>query len=107
MLGVVRHARRIAMPPDRINFVNIGDGPVAQLRGRGRNAGFLHHLAQRRLQQRLVRRIFGAGDALPETGVVGALDQQHLQLRRVDHDQHRLGDFEGFQNIPCRLLAAS
>src|SRR5262249_32402190 len=46
------------------------------------------HLADRRIAQGFAL-VLAARDRLPESGMVGALEQQHVQLRRMDHDERR------------------
>mmetsp|Transcript_59425 Transcript_59425/g.140451 ORF Transcript_59425/g.140451 Transcript_59425/m.140451 type:complete len:206 (-) Transcript_59425:710-1327(-) len=97
MLGVARDARRIAVPPVRIDVVDVGELPVRQHAAERVDieAGLLQHLTARRLGRRLIRAVQRAGHALPVARVVGPLDQQHLQVGRVDDDEDRFGDLEG------------
>ena len=67
------------------------------------DAGFLDHLARRGVRERLVLVVLAAGHRLPEVGRIGAVDQQHVERRRVDHDQHRLGDLEG-RGMRCIVM---
>jgi hypothetical protein len=39
--------------------------------------------------------VLRAGDALPEAGRVGALEQQHVERSGVDDDEDGFGDLEG------------
>ena len=84
-----------------VDFVDVGEVPVAQLAADGIDveAGFFQHLAPRRFCRRLVQAVLGAGDALPVARMVGALDQQHLQIGRVDDDEDRLGNLEGLGRL--------
>ena len=87
MLGVMRNARRIAMPPARINLENGFDIPGAQIEAHCIQPGFFAHFADRSVLQRFAR-ILRAGYRLPESWRVRAFHQQHLQVCSVDHDQH-------------------
>ena len=66
MLGVVRHARREAVPPLRIDFEGIRHVPASQAAIGGLDAGLLAQFAGRRVFERLVRVIERPGDRLPE-----------------------------------------
>jgi hypothetical protein len=97
VLGVAGHARRIAITPDRVDVVDIGQLPVAQRRGRYRtaanlDAGLLEHLTPAGLDQRFVGLVLRTRHALPVARFVGALDQQHVERRGVNHHQDRFGD---------------
>lgn len=89
VLGVARDAGRIAVPPGRVDFVDVGEVPVAQhdAAAVGDDAGFFEQLARGGVDQRFVKGIEGAGDRLPEAWTVGPLDEQYFQVGRVDHDQ--------------------
>ncbi len=92
VLGVFHHAGRIAMAPDRVDFIDIRQLPVAQVMRRhaalagdplkalfrDADAGFLEHFAHRRLPQGFVFGILRPRYRLPVAGLVGALDQQHF-----------------------------
>mgnify|MGYP003352477055 CR=1 FL=1 len=56
---------------------------------------FFTHFADRGSDQRLIKRIFGACDRLPEAGFVRAFDQQHPQIRGMNDDEDGFGDFVG------------
>src|SRR5688500_1390023 len=86
MLGVVGDPGGVAVAPYGIDFVNVPQVPSLQVARRGDDAGLLAHLAQRRLLERLAL-VLAAGHRLPEPGVVGALEQQHLEVGVVHHDQ--------------------
>jgi hypothetical protein len=45
------------------------------------------------LEHREVDRILGARHRLPKVWLIGALDQQHLQVGAVDDDEDGFGDF--------------
>ena len=49
---------------------------------------FLAHFALRRLDEGFTL-ILAAGHRLPEPRTIGALEQQHLQIRGMNHYQHR------------------
>ena len=53
----------------------------------------------RGLPRRLVECVDAAGDRLPVTGAVGALEQQHAQVVGVDHDEHRSRDLERARGV--------
>src|SRR5258706_5023453 len=86
VLGVMRHARRVTMAPYRIDFEDVLQVPVFEREASRGEARFLADFANRRLAQRFAL-VLAAGDRLPETGVISAFDQQHIERRRVDHDK--------------------
>ena len=88
MLGVAGYTRGIAVPPSRINFVNVCYPPIPELVGICINAGFFLDFAGSGVLKRFVQKISGACHTLPKTGVVCTLDQQHIKSWRVNHHQH-------------------
>src|SRR5450830_23181 len=92
---IARHARCIAVAPDGVDLVDIRQLPVAQhdVVAIGDDTGLLEQLARRRLQQRLVDGVDGTGHRLPKAGLARALDQQHVELARMDNDQYGNGNF--------------
>lgn len=112
-LGILRHPRRIAVPPDRVDFIDVGKMPVAQaMRGdeggccygwsidpgiiatADNDAGFFCHFAPCGLKQGFVDQILGTGHRLPIARRIGPFNQQHFQCRGMDYHQHRFRDFE-------------
>src|SRR5205085_5936260 len=83
VLGIVGHARRVAVPPHRIDFVDVLQVPSLEAVPVGVDARLLGHLADRGIAQALAG-ILAAGDRLPEARAVGALEQQHLERGGVD-----------------------
>src|SRR6185436_14598069 len=88
VLGIVRDARRVTVAPYGIDFVHVLQVPVLERVAGGVDAGFLEDLPDRRVAQGLAL-VLAAGDRLPEAGMIGALQQQHLERGRVDHHQRR------------------
>src|SRR4051794_14532535 len=88
MLGVLGHSRRIAPAPLRKNFVAMLKLPIPQPVFRGVESGFLSELAHCGLFQCLAFALT-ARHRLPETGMIGTLEQQNFELRRVDDHQDR------------------
>ena len=86
MLDVVRDAGRVAVPPLRENLEGVGDLPVVEALGRRNDAGFFGDFAACRVDQPLVV-LLAAGHRLPETGVLGAFEQQHVERRRINDDE--------------------
>ena len=94
MFGIEHDARRIAVSPARVDVVHVFQTPVLQGVPWGicKNAGFFGHLAYRRGLPRLVDKILGPGNGLPEVLLrIGTSQQKHIQCRRVDDHQHGLG----------------
>jgi hypothetical protein len=78
MLGIMSDALGIAMTPDRIDFIHVGKLPVPKVfcghaLTANQDAGFLLNFPNRCSQQRLIERIFGTRDRLPEAGLVRTL----------------------------------
>src|SRR5579862_2758891 len=94
MLGIPRDARRIAMPPFRIDFVDVLKFPVFEHMTARVDPGFLGDFTDRRVAQRFSL-VLASRDRLPESRVVGALEQQHLELPGMDHDERRDRDLGG------------
>src|SRR5687768_935775 len=86
MLGIEGHSRGETVPPYRIDFPDVAQVPLGELVARGVDAGFLAHLADRGLPQRLAL-VLAARDRLPVSGVIGSLEQQHLEGGVEHHDQ--------------------
>ena len=85
-LSVVRDARRVAVPPARIDAVDALVVEVDQATEVGRpKAGFLRDLAGSCLGKRFAF-VLRSGDLLPEAGVVSALNQQRLTVVSEDDD---------------------
>src|SRR5438309_1685495 len=92
MLLVVRGPGRIAMSPARKDLVFVGAAPVDDTAISCRiDPGLLAQLAHCGLLERLAA-FLTAGNGLPVTGVVRALEQQYEQVRGVDENQRRDGD---------------
>ena len=92
MLDIVSHVRSVAGAPLRPDLVAVGEPPVGQRADR--QAGFLDQFAPRRRLEVGIVRLTRAGDGLPEAGIGGPLDQQHIQRGRMDHDEHGFGELE-------------
>ena len=90
MLRIMRNARCVAVTPMWIDSVPIHVAPVAVVAGHCHQPGFFFHFPRARGGERLIRRRPASGHRLPETGMIRALEQQHLERRRVDDHQHRL-----------------
>ena len=93
VLGVVRHAGRVAPAPLRIDLVLVLQLPVGQHVAARVEPGLL------RTSRTAVCSSVSPSSWLPVTdcqisGVVGALEQQHLQVGRVHHHQYRYRDLE-------------
>src|SRR5690349_11108367 len=106
MLGVVGHARCIAVPPYRIDFVDVLQVPCLERAGRRIDARFLGHFPASRLLEGLPF-VLAAGDRLPEARVVRALEQQHPELRGVDHHEGGDRDLVGAQTRARALTCES
>ncbi len=106
MLGIVRDARPVTMPPffeylELVLQVPVGQSMVAFV-----DPGFLENLAQGSLSRKLVG-IEAPGDRLPETRMVGAFEQQDLQVRCVDDDENGNRNFTGALQSQSILADAS
>jgi hypothetical protein len=66
------------------------------------DASFLMHFSYCGRQQRLINGIFGSRDRLPETRLVCALEQEHLQVSCVNDDKDGFGDFGDGHKIATR-----
>src|SRR5450759_2722450 len=88
MLGVVCDAGRIAVSPMRIDLIDVLRLPVGQRVLPDIQPGLFAYLAYRRLSQHFFA-VATAGDRLPISGMIGALQQQYLPFSSVDHHQHR------------------
>src|SRR5258706_2679627 len=98
MLCVARNAGCVPPAPFRIDLelvLHVPVGEHARLRVKPR---FLGDLPQRSLAQSLAF-VLTAGHRLPESGPIRALEQQHLQVGRVDHHQYRHRDLVLFQDL--------
>src|SRR5450759_3499026 len=100
ILRVVRRSRRIAVAPDGIDFEYIAYLPVGQRVAGGIQAGFLSDLADRGFAQRFAF-VLAASDRLPVPGMIGTLEQQHVELRRIDDYQRRDGDLVAHDGLVC------
>ncbi len=94
IFAVVRHTRRVAMPPDRINLVHILYAPILKRLRRRFYPGFFTHLARGRLFERFTF-FLTARHGLPVTGTIRAFDQQHLLRNGINHDQCGARNFVG------------
>ena len=90
MLGIGRHPRCVTVPPARVDFVIPTALPIMQLSSG--NAGFFKHLTARCFQQRFLT-FAAARHRLPSAGIIGALHQQDLEIRRMDDDENGNGLF--------------
>src|SRR5262245_40048373 len=84
VLRVVRDTRRVAVAPVEEDLVAVLFLPVDERVALRVEPRLLADFAHRRSTQRLPF-VLAAGDRLPEAGAVGALEQQHLERRRVHH----------------------
>ena len=89
MLGVVRDAGGIAVPPLGKYFKKIALLPIFERFLAGQNAGFFLDFTRRRLNQAFFA-FLTAGDRLPVARMCGTLEKQHLKVWRVD--DHEDGD---------------
>src|SRR5205085_11340113 len=76
------------MPPQGIDFVDVEEFPLDELVAVRLEARLLAPFANGGFAQALPG-ILASRDRLPEAGAVRTLQEQHLQRRRVDHDQRR------------------
>src|SRR5438067_7111724 len=88
VLGVVRDIRRVTAAPYGIDFEDVLQVPLLQPVARRVDACLLGHFADRGGAQALAF-VLAARDGLPVARTVRALEQQHLEVRRVDHDKRR------------------
>ena len=109
VLGVARHALGIAMPPfaDRCR-IRCGDASRAGDRcgtsfAADDDSRLLGHFARGRLDERFVDAVFRARHRLPEARVIGAFDDQHVELGRMDDDENGFGDF---RRLGCIVVTA-
>ncbi|KAG0298069.1 hypothetical protein BGZ96_002962 [Linnemannia gamsii] len=94
MLGVMRDILRVAMAPDRVNWIGNLPVPIDQRskwhwRTADDNTRFLKHFTSGRFIECFLLMISRASHRLPETWVVGTLDEQHLKLGGVDNNEGR------------------
>lgn len=94
MLGIVRDAGPVAMPPFFEDLELVLQVPVGQYMTARVDPGFLEHLALGGLSRRLVG-IETSGYRLPITGVVGTFEKEGLQVRCMDDDENRNRNFIG------------
>src|SRR5439155_14834542 len=86
MLGVMRRTVRVTVPPARIDLIDTGELPVAQATMRTRvDPGLLQEFAPRRIAQRFTD-LLTSCHGLPIARIVGSLEQQHAQVRRMDQN---------------------
>src|SRR5438045_984815 len=88
VLRIVRYARRIAMPPYRIDFVDVLQVPVGKLVAPGFEPRFFANFADGGLPQALAL-VLATRHRLPEPRMVRSLEEEHLERGRMDHDQRR------------------
>ena len=81
VLLVVRDAGRVAVAPLEVNLEPVLLLPVDERVARRIEPRLFSELARSRLLERLAI-VLAAGDRLPETGPVRALEQQDLEIRR-------------------------
>ena len=86
MFGIVRDTRCVAVSPLFVNFKILVEVPVGQRILICIESGFLRHFADGGLRQTLAR-LATAGDRLPIAGMIGAFQQQHLEVGGVDDNQ--------------------
>src|SRR5688500_2991296 len=106
MLGIVRHAGRIAMAPLLVDLEAVDHVPALELAAGRIDASLLHHFARGGDVQGLIGAIERTGDRLPESRTRRALEQQHLERCGVDHDKHRDRQLVAHRSR-CRLASAS
>ena len=78
---------REAVAPLRVDLEGVGDTPAAQPSFIGLDTGLLAQFACRGGLERLVRLVERAGDRLPEPRTLRTLEEQHIHLRRMHHDE--------------------
>src|SRR5688500_4229627 len=106
VLGIEGHSRSETVPPYGIDFPDVAQVPFGELVARGVDAGFLAHLADRGLSQRLAL-VLAPCDRLPVSGMIGALEQQHLERRVEHHDQRGDRDLVRAQTRARAVTGAS
>ncbi len=93
MLGVMRYAGRIAMPPNGINFKAVLLHPIDWRVLRRIEPSLFAHFANGGIAQAFAG-VLTAGNRLPVAWVVGALEEKDLQSRRVNDNENRDGKLE-------------
>ena len=102
MLRVARNTRRIAMPPARVDVIDVFKLPVQQSMAQpdslaAVNARFLKNLPLGGFAEILIQSVFTSRDRLPEVWAIDlnvrSFDQQHLHVSGVDDNQNGLGNF--------------
>ena len=94
MLGIVRDVGRVARAPLRPDLVAVGEPPVGERAdATGRSPPEARAAPSPRGRDRPARASRSPTARSP--GCRGPLQQQHVEPRRMDHDQHRFGDLEG------------
>ena len=87
VLGVLRCPRWITMPPLREDLEYVRKVPVAHAPvGGGIDSRLLGELAHGGIVQRFTD-LDTSRHRLPMVGVIGALDQQHIEIGRVNDDE--------------------
>ncbi len=94
VLGIMCDARTVAMPPFLENLELVLQVPVGQRVLARVDPGFLPHLALGRISGKLVG-VKTARHRLPIAWMVGAFEQQDLQVRCVDDDENGNRNFIG------------
>ena len=88
MLSIMRNACRVAMQPFGIDRVTMFEVPVDEALRPRVVSGFLCNLARAGGAQVFIRRVETASHRLPEPWMIRTLQQQNIQCRRMDNDQH-------------------
>ena len=86
VLDIVRDARGVAVSPLGKDLEGVGDVPILEFIGRGRDSGFLFHLAASGFAEPLSV-FLAAGNRLPVARVRCAFKEQYVERWRVDDDK--------------------
>jgi hypothetical protein len=107
VFGVVEHARLVAVAEFRVDLVvdrvlPVEQGTARHPRAADHDAGFLADFAHRRVGERLVEPVLRTRHRLPERGMIGAFEQQHVERGRMDDDEDGLRNFRRFRHGSIR-----
>jgi hypothetical protein len=81
------------MTPLLVDGESMRNLPVDELLGGDTESSLLGNFTHTYRAQRLVGGRLAAGYRLPEARMIRSLDEEHIQCRRVEDDEHRLRNF--------------
>lgn len=106
MLRIMRNTGRVPMGPLFVDGKTMAEVPVIELVRLQHEPRFLGHFPNARRAQRFVHRYSAAGHALPESRMIGTLQQKHFECERVDHNQHGFRNFHRRPNHDSAVAVA-